>query len=201
MGRPYLVEEASLALTSTPAPIVQISQFNTSPISFEDRLAEIRELERERRAQQRIEDEERAELWCEENPEDCHSDEALPQTLVPVPNATIPTNNDCSWSLASWYGSIRGDSVGVDGYHGRRSANGEIFNTHELTLAHKTLPFGTVVQIRGTDGNFFQARVTDRGPFIGPREYDLSRAAAIAATTHSGGSLYASGVGRIYICH
>lgn len=197
-GRPALIQDTPIALSNAPAPIVQtIAQADDPLITIEERLSSIRDSERERRAEQRIIDEERAELWCEENPDECN----LPQTIVPVPDAAIPTRNNCRWSLASWYGSLPGDHVPVDGYHGRTAANGSTFNTHELTLAHKNLPFGTIVEIQGTDGQFFQARVTDRGPFIGPREYDLSRAAAIAASTQSGGNLYSAGVARINICH
>lgn len=74
--------------------------------------------------------------------------------------------------LASWYGP---------GFHGRRTANGERFDMHSLTAAHKTLPFGTRVRVRslGT-GKEIEVRVNDRGPFTHGRVIDLSRAAAEA---------------------
>src|SRR4051794_13746994 len=73
---------------------------------------------------------------------------------------------------ASWYGP---------GFHGKRTANGERFNTHALTAAHKTLPFGT--QLRVTNertGKSVVVRINDRGPYARGRVIDLSQAAADA---------------------
>ncbi|MBN1797324.1 MAG: septal ring lytic transglycosylase RlpA family protein [Spirochaetales bacterium] len=74
------------------------------------------------------------------------------------------------WGLASWYG---GD------FHGKKTANGEIFNTNEHTAAHRTLPFNTVVKVT----NLYNlkatlVRINDRGPFRKGRIIDLSKAAA-----------------------
>jgi rare lipoprotein A len=70
---------------------------------------------------------------------------------------------------ASWYGP---------GFHGRKTANGERFDTHELTAAHKTLPFGTILKVTNLENNLFTiVRVNDRGPFIRGRIIDLSKAA------------------------
>src|SRR3954471_7998643 len=82
---------------------------------------------------------------------------------------------------ASWYGL---------GFHGKRTANGEPFNTHTLTAAHKTLPFGT--QLRVTNertGRSVVVRIDDRGPYAHGRVIDLSKAAAQ--------SVGISGVGRV----
>lgn len=66
-----------------------------------------------------------------------------------------------------------------DKYHGRMAANGSIFNQNEMTCAHKTLPFGTVLKVTNLDNNKeVIVTVTDRGPFIEGRVIDLSRAAA-----------------------
>ena len=72
--------------------------------------------------------------------------------------------------LASWYGP---------GFHGRTTANGETFDTRELTAAHKTLPFGTWVRVvdPATEKSV-TVRVNDRGPFKRGRVIDLSEAAA-----------------------
>ena len=71
---------------------------------------------------------------------------------------------------ASWYGPR---------FHGRRTASGEVFNMHELTAAHKTLPFGTQVRVRhASTGREVVVRINDRGPFTKGRVIDLSRAAA-----------------------
>lgn len=69
---------------------------------------------------------------------------------------------------ASWYGP---------GFQGRRTANGERFDMHALTAAHRTLPFGTRLRVcRGE--RCVVVRINDRGPFVGDRVLDLSKAAA-----------------------
>jgi rare lipoprotein A len=74
--------------------------------------------------------------------------------------------------IASWYGP---------GFHGRRTASGERFNTQAMTAAHKTLPFGTRVRVTSAaTGKEVVVRINDRGPFIAGRIIDLSRAAALA---------------------
>ncbi|MEO0457206.1 MAG: septal ring lytic transglycosylase RlpA family protein [Cyanobacteria bacterium P01_A01_bin.114] len=71
---------------------------------------------------------------------------------------------------ASWYGPY---------FHGRLTATGETFNQHDLTVAHKTLPFGTRLKVRNRqNGRTVVVRVNDRGPYIGKRSLDLSKAAA-----------------------
>ncbi|MBF9017844.1 MULTISPECIES: septal ring lytic transglycosylase RlpA family protein [unclassified Oceanispirochaeta] len=73
--------------------------------------------------------------------------------------------------IASWYGGK---------FHGRLTANGETFNTHELTAAHKQLPFNTMVTVTNkTNGKSVQVRINDRGPFVDGRTIDLSYAAAV----------------------
>ncbi|GAB1540409.1 hypothetical protein NUACC21_30780 [Scytonema sp. NUACC21] len=72
--------------------------------------------------------------------------------------------------LASWYGPY---------FHGRLTANGETFNQNELTVAHKSLPFNTYLQVTNLrNGKTVIVRVNDRGPYIPPRSLDLSRVAA-----------------------
>jgi len=72
--------------------------------------------------------------------------------------------------IASWYG---------EPYHGRRTASGEVYDMHDMTAAHKTLPFGTVVKVDRRDtGADVTVRINDRGPFIQGRIIDLSYAAA-----------------------
>ncbi len=71
---------------------------------------------------------------------------------------------------ASWYGP---------GFHGRRTASGERFNTNDLTAAHKTLPFGTKVRVTNTKtGRSVVVRINDRGPYAHGRVIDLSKASA-----------------------
>jgi rare lipoprotein A len=72
--------------------------------------------------------------------------------------------------LASWYGAP---------YHNRRSSNGELYNMHALTAAHRTLPLGSIVRVTNPrTGHSCLVRITDRGPFIEGRIIDLSQAAA-----------------------
>ena len=84
-----------------------------------------------------------------------------------------------SSGVASYYGP---------GFHGRRTANGETFNMHAMTAAHRTLPFGTLVKVTNlSNGKSTVVRVTDRGPYVGNRVIDLSVAAAKQiGSTHSG---------------
>ncbi|WP_441242520.1 septal ring lytic transglycosylase RlpA family protein [Tardiphaga sp. 768_D3_N2_1] len=66
-----------------------------------------------------------------------------------------------------------------DGYHGRRTASGERFNTYALTAAHRTRRFGSYVTVTNkSNGRPVRVRITDRGPFIKGRCIDLSRAGA-----------------------
>lgn len=72
--------------------------------------------------------------------------------------------------VASWYGP---------GFHGKRTANGEIFNRNELTAAHKTLQMPSMVRVTNLDnGKSIIVRVNDRGPFSDNRVIDLSEKAA-----------------------
>jgi rare lipoprotein A len=71
---------------------------------------------------------------------------------------------------ASWYGPP---------YHNRRGSNGEIYNMHAMTAAHRTLPLGSIVRVTNLKtGHTALVRITDRGPFIPGRVLDLSLAAA-----------------------
>ena len=82
---------------------------------------------------------------------------------------------------ASWYGP---------GFHGKRTANGETFNTNALTAAHKTLPFGTEVRVTNErTGKSVVVRINDRGPYAHGRVIDLSKAAEEAVGI--------SGVGQV----
>ena len=64
-------------------------------------------------------------------------------------------------------------------YHGRPTASGEIYNMNDLTAAHPYLKFGTKLKCSLGDRSVV-VRINDRGPFIGGRDLDLSRAAAVA---------------------
>lgn len=71
---------------------------------------------------------------------------------------------------ASWYGP---------GFHGRLTSSRERYDQDELTAAHRTLPFDTIVEVVNTENNkTVEVRINDRGPYAGNRIIDLSRAAA-----------------------
>jgi rare lipoprotein A len=72
--------------------------------------------------------------------------------------------------LASWYGPP---------YHNRRGSNGEVYNMHAMTAAHRTYPLGSIVRVTNVKTRATAlVRITDRGPFIPGRVLDLSLAAA-----------------------
>ena len=72
--------------------------------------------------------------------------------------------------FASWYGAP---------HHGRRTASGEVYDMHQLTAAHRTMPFGTRLLVTNRDtSQSAEVRVNDRGPFVEGRILDVSYAAA-----------------------
>ena len=72
--------------------------------------------------------------------------------------------------VASWYGP---------GFHGKKTATGEIFDMYAMTAAHKTLPIPSYAQVTNLENNrSIIVRINDRGPFVRNRELDLSYAAA-----------------------
>jgi hypothetical protein len=80
---------------------------------------------------------------------------------------------------ASWYGPY---------FHGRKTANGEIFDENELTAAHQYLPFNTYLRVRNKlNDRTVIVRINDRGPYIGDRSLDLSRRAAQCLDAESTG--------------
>ncbi len=67
----------------------------------------------------------------------------------------------------------------ADKFHGRLTANGETFNMHDYTAAHRNLPFGTVLLVTNLEnGRKVKVRVNDRGPYVKGRILDLSLQAA-----------------------
>jgi len=74
--------------------------------------------------------------------------------------------------LASWYGPE---------FHGRRTANGEIYDMYAMTAAHRTLPFNVRVRVTNLEnGKRAEFRINDRGPFVSGRIIDLSKSGAQA---------------------
>lgn len=97
------------------------------------------------------------------------------QTAVNFPPISVPDGAKPLYTqigIASWYGPP---------YHNRRGANGEIYDMHQMTAAHRTLPLNSIVRVTNVKtGKSALVRITDRGPFIGERMLDLSLAAAKA---------------------
>ena len=97
---------------------------------------------------------------------------AVDITLIdpPIEIEPVPTLRSLGSGVASYYGRR---------FHGRRTANGERFNMNAMTAAHRTLPFGSLVEVTNPrNGRSVVVRINDRGPFIRGRTIDLSRAAA-----------------------
>lgn len=77
---------------------------------------------------------------------------------------------DVESGIASWYGP---------GFHGKKTSNGETFDTNAMTAAHKTLPMNTMVRVDNLEnGRSVVVRINDRGPFVAGRIIDLSNRAA-----------------------
>lgn len=92
------------------------------------------------------------------------------KTKIKSPQSQTAKLNPYKRGIASWYGP---------GFHGRRTANGERYNQHELTAAHRYLPFGTKVRVTNLkNGRSVTVRINDRGPYIRGRIIDLSAGAA-----------------------
>ncbi len=94
------------------------------------------------------------------------ADADLAQPSLPAQAQPLSTET----GRASWYGPP---------YHNRRGSNGEVYNMHAMTAAHRTLPLGSIVRVTNLKtGHAALVRITDRGPFIPGRVLDLSLAAA-----------------------
>ena len=106
------------------------------------------------------------------NSEDILFEEFVPNT---VKESTVNTSSVDYINLgrmkASWYGPK---------FHGKLTANGEIYDQMALTAAHKTLKFGTLLKVTNPkNGKSVIIRINDRGPYVGNRELDLSKGAAM----------------------
>ena len=89
---------------------------------------------------------------------------------VAAPSRSISASRPAETGIASWYGYP---------YHGRRAADGEIYDMEKLTAAHRTLRFNTRVRVVNlSNARAVNVRITDRGPFVDGRIIDLSKAAA-----------------------
>jgi rare lipoprotein A len=113
----------------------------------------------------------------------CHGKKVRVASSAPSPRSTSPNSTPPTSSASP--APSKSELVGLasyyaEPYHGRKTANGETFDTYqELTAAHKTLPFNTVVKVTNeNNGKDVEVRINDRGPFIDGRVIDLSLKAA-----------------------
>ncbi len=98
---------------------------------------------------------------------------------------SLGETRDSLWPGDSWQGRASWYGGAGDGFHGRKTASGDIFDSNALTAAHPFLPFGTIVFVTHLNsGKEVVVRINDRGPFIEGRIIDLSKAAAKAIGMH-----------------
>lgn len=108
--------------------------------------------------------------------EDKITEPVVTENVVTVEEETITADRslvefvDKGNMKASWYGP---------GFHGRKTANGEVYDQNSFTAAHKSLKFGTLLKITNLKNNkSVVIRINDRGPYIHGRDLDLSKVAA-----------------------
>ena len=130
-------------------------------------------------------------------PESSHTETTPPPStripITPVPRGGVSAD-DLDYvdthkpiltqtGLATWYTAP---------YKGRKAANGEVFDDHALTAAHRTLPMGALIKVTNLQtGQSAAMRVNDRGPFVEDRILDLTVASARAT------GIYRSGIARV----
>lgn len=94
-----------------------------------------------------------------------------PPISRPTPQGAVPGEYSED-GVASWYGVP---------FNGRRTSNGEVYDMHQMTAAHRTLPFNAIVRVTNLgNGKQVNVRINDRGPFVANRIIDLSYSAAEA---------------------
>lgn len=110
--------------------------------------------------------------WSDSSASENNGAEKISVSKDAKPNVSNVNYDYLGTMVASWYGP---------GFHGRLTANGEIYNQMALTAAHKELPFGTFLRVTNQkNGKSVIVRINDRGPYIEGRDLDLSRGTAIA---------------------
>ena len=125
------------------------------------------------------------------NEKSAENEQILIEEFVPVTvkENTVSTSTvsfiDRGTMKASWYGPQ---------FHGKYTANGEVYDQMAFTAAHKSLSFGTLLKVTNPrNGRSVIVRINDRGPYIEGRDLDLSKGAAIEL------GLLKKGVGRVKI--
>lgn len=107
-----------------------------------------------------------------------------PSSTGSISTTNLETGREYQRGQASWYGP---------GFHGRRTASGERFNSYDMTAAHRFLPFGTRLRVvNENNGRSVVVRVNDRGPFAHRRIIDLAKGPAQQLGLTSAGTGYVS---------
>ncbi len=130
-------------------------------------------LEKPRTQPQPIEPQPRERLEPPEKSTAATESKSTPAKTRRLPGTALknaPVGEIIQTGMASWYG---------EQFHGRRTANGEIYDMYKMTAAHQTLPFNTLLQVENlNNGKNVVVRINDRGPFKDGRILDLSYQAA-----------------------
>ena len=93
---------------------------------------------------------------------------------------TVVKVGDRASGIASWYGPD---------FHGKKTSNGETYDMHAMTAAHKTLPMNTMVRVTNIkNGKSIVVRINDRGPFVAGRVIDLSKTGAVKLDVFNAGT-------------
>jgi len=111
----------------------------------------------------------------------CAQIEHAPESALPTPAPTVPSPSGSSSSGDVATGTPERGRISMYGreFSGRKTASGEPFDPTALTMAHRTLPFGTRVRVTNLENQrSVEVVVNDRGPFVSGRIADLSEAAA-----------------------
>lgn len=103
-----------------------------------------------------------------------------PYTVNGVTYTPVENDEYIETGVASWYGTE---------FHGKRTANGEVFDMNAPTAAHRTLPMPSLVRVTNLEnGRSLDLRVNDRGPFVNNRIIDISRRGAQLLGFHGKGT-------------
>jgi rare lipoprotein A len=101
------------------------------------------------------------------------------KTMLPLTIGLLLTLGSCHRKTGGSGTETGMASFYSESYNGKKTANGEIYHSSELTAAHKTLAFGTKVKVTNLSNNrTVKVRINDRGPFVNGRIIDLTKAAA-----------------------
>ena len=101
----------------------------------------------------------------------CASSNKIPKSDTIIEQKQPTSVGDIQYGVSSYY---------ADKFHGRRTANGEIYDMYGISGAHQTLPLNSIVKVTNLENNrILTMKINDRGPFIKDRIFDCSYGAAV----------------------